>query len=94
MGIVGIGRRVGIVERREGVGEDGAVAGGEGGDDVRGERVGERRPRGGGDFMPEVVLGGESAEKRVGGGGGGEGGTVEAIEDVGLNDVGVYGGYV
>ena len=86
---VEIGR--GMVEGGEGVGEDGTVAGGEGGDNGRGEGVVERRPRGSGNVTPEVVFCAEAAEVGGGGSGGGESRTVEAIKDVGLKDVRVDG---
>jgi len=89
----GVGRR-GVLDGGKGVGKDRAVGGGEGFDE--GSRVGlvERGPCGGADAPPEAVIGAETAEVVGGGGCGGESGTVEAIKDVGLNDVGVEDGDV
>ena len=82
-----------MMEGGECVGEDGAVAGGECGDDVAGGGIIEGGPRGGAGVAPEVVRRAEMAEVGGGGGGCGEGGAVEAGEDVGVDDVRVDGGY-
>lgn len=76
-----------MIESGERVGEEGAVAGGEGGDDAADIFVGDRRPRGGANLAPEIVLCGEGVELGGSAGGGGESGAVEAGEDVGLDNV-------
>lgn len=72
-----------MAEEREGVGEEGAVGGGEGGDDVAKPRVGGGGPRGAADVSPEFVVGGdESVEEGGCAAYGGEGWAVEAGEYV------------
>lgn len=83
---------VAVVQRREGVGEERAVGGGEGGDEAADTWVGGGGPLVVADVTPEVVLGGESAELEGRGGSGGEGWAVESGQDVGLKNVGVDGG--
>lgn len=83
-----------MVDGGKGVGEDRAVGGGEGSDEGSGTGLVERGPGGGADVPPEVLIGAEPAQVEGGGGCGGESGSVEAIKDVGLNDVGVEGGYI
>lgn len=82
----------GVVEGREGVGENGPVAAGDGGDDVASDGVLERGPRGGADFAPEIVLGAEAVHEGRYGCGGCQRGAVEACEDVRVDDVGVERG--
>lgn len=85
---MGIGLWGGVVlDGGVGVEEEGAVGGGEVGDDVAEGGVLEGRPRGGGDLAPEGVVQAEAADGGGGGGGGGEGGAVEACEDVGVEEV-------
>lgn len=47
-----------MMEGRKGIGENGTVTVGEGGDDVAEKWIVERGPRGGADISPEVVVGG------------------------------------
>lgn len=83
-----------VIENGKRIGEEGAVAGGEGGDDVADILVDDGRPRGGANLAPEIVLCGEGVELGGSAGGGGESGAVEAREDVGLHNVLMDGGDV
>lgn len=47
-----------MIGDRKGIGEEGAVTGGERGDDVANTWMAEGRPRGGADVPPEAFLGG------------------------------------
>lgn len=66
----------------------------EGGDGLPDTRVSDRRPGGGANSAPEFVFGGETAEVGRGRGGGGQSRTVEAGENMSLEDVGGEGGDV
>lgn len=80
------------MEGREGIGVDGAVAAGDGGDDAAGDGVPQGRPRGGADLAPEILLCAEAVHEGGYGRSGCQRGGVEAREDVHVDDVGVERG--
>lgn len=76
-----------MIENGKRIGEEGAVASGEGGDDAADIFVDNGRPRGGANLAPEIVSCGEGVELGGSAGGGGESRAVKAREDVGLDNV-------
>jgi len=81
-----------MMEGREGVGVDGAVATGNGGDDAAGDGVAQGGPRGGADLAPEILLCAEAVHERGYGCSRCQRGGVEAREDVRVDDVRVERG--
>lgn len=79
------------IEKWKSVGEKGTVAKGESRDELSDIWVGYRRPSGGANITPEVIVSGERLELRGNTTGRGETLTVETGEDVGPNDVGMDG---
>lgn len=74
------------------VGEKGTITRAEGGDELCDTWVGDRRPRGGTNVKPEVVIVGDRVELRGNTASGGESLTVETGQDMGSDDIGMDDG--
>lgn len=78
-----------VMEGRKGIGENRTVAAGDGANEVASSGVLQGWPRGSAYFEPEIIFGAEAVHEGRYGRSGCQRGTVEAREDVRVDDVGV-----